>query len=173
MRTLSVCLSIYLLFFSGCGLTTPGVMLEGKQKQKTQLEIRQMQTREYETQDTTMIMRAMLNVLQDDDFMVKQADTNLGFFSASKDIDTEDTFAKVWCTLWWGPHATWTENSIIDCTANVSKFGEKTRVRVNFQVKVMNNKGGVNKVYQIDDPKYYQEFFTKVDKGIFIEEEKI
>jgi hypothetical protein len=62
---------------------------------------------------------------------------------------------------------------VIDCTANVSQFGEKTRVRTNFQLKKMNNKGGVEQVQTMDDPKFYQEFFTKVDKGIFIEKEQI
>jgi hypothetical protein len=62
---------------------------------------------------------------------------------------------------------------VIDCTANVSQFGEKIRVRSNFQLKQMNNKGGVEKVQTMDDPKFYQEFFTKVDKGIFIEKENI
>jgi hypothetical protein len=37
----------------------------------------------------------------------------------------------------------------------------------------MNNKGGVEKVETIDEAKFYQEFFTKVDKGIFIEKEQI
>ncbi|HUW19885.1 MAG TPA: hypothetical protein VMW16_11340 [Sedimentisphaerales bacterium] len=173
MRKVCLSVCINLLLFSGCGLTDPGKMFEGKTTQKSQLEIRQMQTREYETSNPTLVMKAMLNVLQDEDFMVKQANTDLGFFSASKEIDSEDTFAKVWGYFWWGPQASWKENSIIDCTANISEFGEKVRVRVNFQVKVMNNKGGVDQVYQIDDAKYYQEFFSKVDKGIFIEKEKI
>jgi len=38
---------------------------------------------------------------------------------------------------------------------------------------MMNNKGEVMDVRQIDDAKYYQEFFGKVDKGIFIQKEKL
>ena len=37
----------------------------------------------------------------------------------------------------------------------------------------MNNIGGVEEVKIIDDPKFYQEFFDKVDKSIFIEKENI
>jgi hypothetical protein len=55
----------------------------------------------------------------------------------------------------------------------VSEYGEQARVRVNFQIKVLNNKGGIMKIEQIDDEKYYQDFFSKVDKGIFIQKEKI
>jgi hypothetical protein len=80
---------------------------------------------------------------------------------------------KVWGSFWWGPNANWRENSIVECTTNVSLFGSVTRVRANFAVKSMNNKGGVCDVYTIEDPKFYQEFFSKVDKGIFIEKEGI
>jgi len=42
-----------------------------------------------------------------------------------------------------------------------------------FQVKVMNNRGGCEEVREIDDLKYCQELFYRVDKGIFIEKEEI
>lgn len=174
MRIFAIYFCANLIICSGCGVVeSTASLFEKKHKPKSQLETRQMQTREYETKDTMMVMKAMLNILQDDGFIIRQANTDLGFFNATKTIDKEDTLAKVWGTFWWGPHATWKENSIIDCTANVSEFGEKTRVRINFQVKVMNNRGGCEEVHEIDDLKYYQEFFAKVDKGIFIEKEKI
>lgn len=176
MRILAIAFCASLIICSGCGaVSATGKLFEGKRKPKakSQLEVRQMQTREYETKDNRMVMKAMLNVLQDDGFIIKQANADLGFFHGTKEVDREDTLAKVWGTFWEGSRATWKENSIVDCTANVSDFGENTRVRVNFQVKVMNNKGGCEEVYQIDDSKYYQDFFSKVDKGIFIEKEEI
>ncbi len=174
MRICAICFCACLILCGGCGaVDVAASAFEKKHKPKSQLEIRQMQTREFETTDTTMVLKAMLNVLQDDGFIVTQANTDLGFFTANKELDTEDTLAKAWGMFWWGPVAQWIENSIIDCTANVSNFGEKTRVRANFQLKQMNNKGGVEKVRTIDDAKFYQEFFSKVDKGIFIEKEKI
>lgn len=175
MKTVVILLfSVGPIICSGCGAVDVAASLfEEKPKLKSQLEIRQMQTREYDTSDTTMVLKAMLNVLQDDGFIVKQANSDLGFFTATKELDTEDTLAKAWGLFWWGPIAQWIENSVIDCTANVTQFGDKTRVRANFQIKQMNNKGGVEKVQTIDDLKYYQDFFSKVDKGIFIEKEKI
>jgi hypothetical protein len=41
-------------------------------------------------------------------------------------------------------------------------------VRVNCNLKVMNNKGEVVDVKQVDDAAFYQDFFSKVDKGIFM-----
>jgi len=166
--------SLFLMTQSGCGITeVPGMVLGGKQKQKTQLEIRQMQARTYETDDATMVVKAMLNVLQDDDYIIEQVNMDLGFFNASKEANAEDKLEKAWDTFWWGGMATYKKNSIIDCTANVSQHGDTVRVRANFRIKFMNNRGGVEYVGQIDDPEYYQKFFSKVDKGIFIEKEKL
>jgi len=166
---------LYILFIPGCGTpSAPGMLLEKKTEQKTQLEIRQMQTRTYQVKDKTLVMRAMLNVLQDDDFIIEQVNLDLGFFNAQKEVDVENAGEKFWETFWWGKaYATYNKNQIIDATANISEFGEEMRVRMNFRVKIMNNKGGVELVRQIDHPDYYQKFFTKVDKGIFIEKEKI
>jgi len=178
MRSLycmTICFCVMLLMVSGCGSANiPGMVLDKKAPQKTQLEIRQMQTRTYQTNDIPLVMKAMLNVLQDDDFIIEQVNMDLGFFNAQKEIDVEDAGEKFWQTFWWGKgYATYKKNQIIDVTANVSEFGEEMRVRVNFRVKVMNNKGGVEIVRQVDDPEYYQKFFSKVDKGIFIEKEEI
>lgn len=45
----------------------------------TQLEKRQFQTRTYETIDKPLVMKAMLNVLQDEGFIVYNANPLLGF----------------------------------------------------------------------------------------------
>ena len=178
MRIFTICFCASLLLYSGCGAVdatvgATGSLFKEKPKVKSQLEMRQMQTREFETSETTMVLQAMLNVLQDEGYIVQQVNSEIGFFNATKMMDTEDTFAKTWGTFWWGPSGQWIENTVIDCTANVSQFGERTRVRTNFQLKQMNNKGGVDKVQTMDDPKFYQDFFTKVDKGIFLEKEQI
>jgi len=159
-------LSILLCFFIiGCA-TTP-------KPRKTQLQIREFQTRVYDKCDTKMVMKAVLNVLQDDGFMVKNAVPELGLLTAEKEVDVESPSEVFWTSFFAGAHARWKKACVIECTANVSEFGTKTRVRVTFQQKVLDNKGGIIKVEQICSEKYYQDFFSKVDKGVFIEEEKL
>jgi len=159
---------VLLLLVGSCASQrTPG-------PQKTQLEIRTMQTRLYDTSDMKKIMKAMLNVLQDDGFIVKQVDLDLGFFNATKEVDVENRRKSGWAKFWYGRnYAVYEKTSIIDCTANVSEYGDQMRVRANFQAKTLNNKGGVVSVHVIDDLTYYQDFFSKVDKGVFIEKEKL
>jgi len=141
--------------------------------QKSQLQIREFQTRAYDTNDTKMVMKAMLNVLQDDGFIVKNAVVDMGLLSAEKSVDVQNNGEAFMIQFFGGQNAVWKKASIIECSANVSEYGKECRVRVNFQVKILDNKGGIMKIEQINDEKYYQDFFAKVDKGIFIQKEKI
>lgn len=165
-RLTSVSVIFFLLLFVGCATRPPA-------PQKTQLEIREFQSRSYETKDVKTVMKSLLNVLQDDGYIVKNANVELGLITATKEIDVEDTGTAVMLSLLAGHEARWSKNSIIECSANVSDHGTQTRVRINFQLKTMNNKGEVMGVEQISDSTHYQEFFSKVDKGIFIQKEKL
>lgn len=143
----------------------------GVDPRMSQLRIREFQTRAYETDDTLMVMKAVLNVLQDEFFIVKSADAPLGLITAAKELDLDDRgfFSRLFAEA----DDRWKKNGIIECSANVSEFGTRTRVRVNFQMKTFDNTGAVMEVLQIQDPRYYQDFFTKVDKGIFIARENL
>lgn len=149
---------------AGCATAGAGV-------QKTQLEMREFQTKSYQTADTKMVLKAVANVLQDEGFIIKEANTELGILSGAKELDVESGTTKFFSTLFMGSDAKWDKNSVIEATANVSEFGPETRVRIIFQAKTYDNKGGVSKLKQIDDENYYQDFFAKVDKGVFIEGE--
>lgn len=166
MKKISIFSFILIVFVSGCATT-------GTAPPKTQLQIREFQTRTFETNDIKMVMKALLNVLQDEGFIVKHASVELGLLNATKEVDIENKGEAVLLILLVGADARWKKNSIIECTGNVSEFGNQMRVRVNFQMKVMDNRGNVIKVGQIEDAKYYQDFFSKVDKGIFIQKEKL
>lgn len=138
--------------------------------EKTQLQIREIQTRTFDTTDTKAVLKTMLNVLQDDDFIITEANSDLGLLSASKDVDVQTKGAAFWGAFF---DISWEKNATVEATANVSEFGPVTRVRVNFQQKVHDSYGKVSRVEQIDEPAFYQEFFTKVDKGLFIQKEKL
>ncbi len=155
-------------------------------KQQTQLETREFQTRVFDTNDTKLIMKALLNVLQDDGFIVKNAVTDLGLLSASKEIDIQKQNGKE--NDFWGAFFTSLANSgnknnrnnteqtynklkIVEVSVNISDFGLKSKVRANFQAKILDNKGNTVEVKTVDDPKFYQDFFMKVDKGIFIQKQ--
>ncbi len=144
--------------------------------QKTQLEKRQIQTRTYDCADKALIMKAMLNVLQDEGFIVNNANPLLGFISGSKEfdvsdksIDIEKEFGTTRKALTWQGIRVAT----IEATANVTEYGKEIRVRITFKRKLLNMYGNAQVINDIDDEKYYQDFFAKVDKAIFIQKQKI
>lgn len=153
-----------LLISSGC---TPARI----EPQKTQLEIREMQTRSYTSKNLKLVMKAVINALQDDGFIIKGADKELGFISASKEVDIQDSTEAFWTQFLQGNQARFRKNSIVEASANISEFGKETKVRVVFQMKVVDNFGAPVDARQIEDYYTYQEFFSKVDKSVFIERE--
>lgn len=170
--------------------------------EKTQLEIRECQTRTFEVNDYSGVMKSILDVLQDDGFMVKNASSDLGFLSATKEVGlnapywarnnddpsfdrASDAEFGIGFSLGRGiglksrfpsnrrakpSHPT---HKCIEATINVSQFGEKVRVRASFQSKVFDNNEAVMRVEHITDEQFYQDFFIKVDKGIFLQQQHI
>lgn len=146
------------------------------QSKKTQLEKREFQTRMFETKDKTLVMKALLNVLQDEGFMVNNANPLLGFISGTKEfdrkdktIDTSKEFGTTGGVLYWSGVTV----AMIEATANITEYGKQTRVRINFKRKLLNVYGNAQSISEIEDELYYQEFFVKVDKAIFIQNQKI
>lgn len=142
----------------------------------TQLEKRQFQTRNYETIDKPLVMKAMLNVLQDEGFIVYNANPLLGFIYGVKDFDTSDPnidiskeFGLSKARLNWNG----VKVATIETTANVTEYGKNMRVRVNFKRKLLNIYGNAQFIDDVIDEKYYQEFFSKIDKAIFLQKQKI
>ena len=78
IRTPIPLLTVILL--AGCATTTPvdiGV-------NSTQLEARQIQTRQYDTLDKALTMRSVIATLQDLGFTIDQADAELGTVTATR-----------------------------------------------------------------------------------------
>jgi len=69
-----------LLSLAGCATTTP-VNIAGT---GTQLETRQIQTRQYDTLDKAMTLRSVIATLQDLGFTIDQADAELGTVTATR-----------------------------------------------------------------------------------------
>jgi hypothetical protein len=159
---------------------------------KTQLETRELQTHTFDTNDEKLVMKAMLNVLQDDGYVVKNAVTDLGLITATQESDLAPGRSGGggglggivilggggWGVGGWGVGTQTSEPSFrkteqIEFTGNVSEFGEQTKVRVSFQRKVLDNRGEVVEVQPIDDGDFYQNFFSRMDKGLFLQNEKL
>ncbi len=163
----------YLSSFIILALIGSGCVSQTTEQPMTQLQIREIQTRQFDNKDAKAVLKEMINVLQDEAFIVKHANLDLGLLAGEKDIDIEDSWNRFFSVMHHGHQASWNKNALIEVSANVTQFGQNSKVRVNFQRKIFDNFGRVVKVIQIYDENYYQEFFNKVHKGLFIQEEKI
>lgn len=177
---------------------TTGCAKRGSQAEpeKTQLEIREFQTRTFEIHNHHLVMKSIIHVLQDDGYMVKNASQDLGLVVATKEVgfgqehwatsSRYDSRPKIHLAgfgfgVGFGvqnrfplsrdsAHPT---HQLIETTVNVSEFGDKVRVRASFQAKVFDNHERVVRVQHITDETFYQNFFAKVSKGIFLQEQNI
>ncbi len=132
-----------------------------------------MQSREFRSQDSQLVMKAVLNVLQDEGFVTRNAVTDLGLITATRELDARNTFFMAFGTLAMGDDASWHATDLIEATANVSNFGDRVRVRISFQQKSLDNHGTTIGIQNIEDPTYYQSFFAKVDRGLFVERQGV
>jgi len=129
------------------------------------------------------VLKAVLNVLQDEGYIIKSADSSLGYLTGSKEVNVGDKspeiVKKVIMQVLLGPIVTSVisksrgNSEMLDVTANISAFGKQTRVRVNFQRKAIDSSGNSQALGQVQDASFYQTFFSKVDKGMFISSENL
>jgi hypothetical protein len=113
---------------------------------KSQLEIRSIQTRYFESSNKTQMLRSILATLQDLGFVINKADAELGTCSATKfgNQDFSDYELRM--------------------TVSVRSRGKKKML-----VRANATKGEV----LIEDPKAYQDFFSALGKAIFLTANKI
>jgi PBP1b-binding outer membrane lipoprotein LpoB len=163
MRKFLIGILFITFFFAGCS--------RAPEPQKTQLQIREFQTRTFQVKDQKLVLKAMLNVLQDDGYIVKNVVSDMGLLSAVKEADVESKGEAFAAAFFGGQNARWKKAQIIEATCNVSEHADTCKVRASFVMKVLDNKGGIIDLKQVDDQNYYQDFFSKVDKSIFLQKQ--
>ncbi len=111
------------------------------------LEIRAIQTRTYDGQDAKATLKGVMNVLQDEGFLIDFGNTDLGLLRASR-----GSFGA------------------LEATVNVSEFGKQTRVRVSFGT-LQYADGGRTFTRPVQVAAVYQDFFVKLERGFFIQKQ--
>lgn len=126
---------------SSCAPTPPerGVLTSPE----SQLKLRSIQSRAYDTTDTQFVLRGVIATLQDLEFMIEAADAALGMVTARKFLL---------------PRGTPLGRDLM-LTVTVRPRGEKqTLVRLNAE---FNRKA-------VEDPEVYQSFFLTLGRSLFL-----
>ncbi|UCG79508.1 MAG: hypothetical protein JSV21_07285 [Nitrospirota bacterium] len=138
----------------------------------TQLEVRQLQSREYSGADEKTVLKAVIAALQDEGFIISAADPGLGLVTAAMEVRDEDKLSKAWSKMAYGMGSYQTTRRF-EASATVQTLERSVRVRINIIVKALANTGGIlwsQPVYEAD---VYQNIFAKVNKSVFLAKEKL
>ena len=138
----------------------------------TQLEKRQFQTRTYRATDKPTVMKALLNVYQDEGFMVYNANPLLGFIYGTKDFDTSDPdidISKEFGLSKGRLNMNGVKVATLETSANVTEFNETIRVRINFKRKLLNVYGNAQFIEDINEDTFYTDFFEKLETAIILQ----
>ena len=133
----------------------------------SQMRVRSMQTHSFVGYSSREVTKEILSVLQDEGYMIKSVSSELGLLTAELDTNIEKFSSKFWSSVFKGKQARWKKHSLLEMTSNISEEGENTKVRINYLVRVYDNLGRIVDVHQIFDERAYQEFYIKVQKGLF------
>jgi hypothetical protein len=129
---------LLIIFLSGCA--TPAV--KALETDSSQVKLRSMQTRAFDTTDKKKMMQTVISNMQDLDFVIDKADLTLGSVTGSKFLGYE----------------------VVKMTVTVRPRGEKQLlVRANVQYGIRS----------IEDPGTYQDFFTSLEKAIFLTAQQV
>lgn len=131
---------MYGVLLAGCAQNNTDLALAAEE---SQVKLRSIQQRWFDTADTALVLRGTLATLQDLGFVIDKADAALGTVAATKVSGDA-----------------WTGNKALKVTVTVHTIGQnRTLVRANAQ-------WGLDTV---EEPKPYQDFFRSLGKGLFLE----
>jgi hypothetical protein len=153
-------LSVMLLVASCSIGTEPGISIQ---------EIRSMQTELFDSSDEKKVMKAVINTLQDDDFMITYTDLDVGIVTAEKsenagslmDVAITKGFNALFKTL-----KIWERTAkgmrTIHANVNISGIGEKVKARTTFVVKVYDKEGKMVEQLSILEKEVFRVFKNRI-----------
>ncbi len=159
---------------SGCVATIPKDALSLSPES---MQLRQLQTRKFDTREEKRLLSAGAAVLQDLGFSIDESETQLGVIVGSKDRDATEAgqvAGAVFMAVMFGVAMPIDKNQKIRASLVTRKNANGgTAMRITFQRVVWDNRGQISKIESIEDEKIYQEFFEKMSKAVFLEAQQI
>ena len=167
---------------AGCA-AEPSYPEDALRLEESTLEVRAVQTRKIEAPSETVILTAMVAVLQDMEFHIDRIEKPLGLISASKISDADDAGEKrvlfmldLLCGAGGGYGCDYMSTAkdeqhiILTMVAlpSLSGSGEYS-VRITMQRNILDKEGRVKALQRITAPEIYQTAFDNLRKALFIE----
>lgn len=136
----------------------------------TQLQKRELQTRVYDAAEARLVLKAVVNTLLDEGYLIDDSNTELGVITASLSASSRSLWDRAMSVMSWGQHGGG-KLKVVEMTANVEAYGSRTRVRLS--ARLVETSGEHSKVRLVEEPAFYQNLFAKLDKSLFLLAEKM
>mgnify|MGYP001453190784 CR=1 FL=1 len=174
-------LALFVFSLAGCA-TVPVSALKSPE---TSLKSRQIEMRQFDTQDELKVLSATASVLQDMGFTLTEVERRLGLIVGSKERDATvpgqvamAAFADILGAAGGSSSNALSQidsvqTILVSCVTRLNLEKSRVAVRVTFQRVVFNRMNQVSRLETVNDPKVYTGFFDKLSKSIFLEADKI
>ena len=138
----------------------------------SQLQKRQYQTRILPSGNQAAIMKGVLNVLQDEGYIVYNVNSLLGFIYGVKDFDTTDPnvdISKEFGLTKSRLNYNGVKVATLEVVANVTEYPDSTRIRINFKRKLLNEYGNAQFIDDVEEAEFYEDFYNKLKTAISLQ----
>jgi hypothetical protein len=170
--------ALLLLSLSGCATAQrsilPGLTVGS-------LEARQAQSRTFEPAEARLVLKAVLNVLQDEGFVIREANAELGVVTAVKEWRSRQENQGLRIAKWIATPMTYgaallipsgkDEFTAVEANVNVTQAAARTCVRISLVSRVTDKGGRVQSVMPVADPLAYQGLLARLDKAVYLQKE--
>jgi len=140
------------------------------------MERRHLQTRVFRTNDEKHILGACAGLLQDLGFSIDETESGLGLIVASKErsaVETGQVVGAFFLTLLSGTSVAYDKYQRMRACVVTRRLPKGIAVRVTFQRVVWNTRNQITRREGLFNRKFYQEFFGKLSKAVFLEAQDI
>lgn len=160
---------VSIVFLSGCSSGSKNSyspeMLHAESKP-------QVRTKIFVGTNMNLVMKSLLNTLHEEGYVVRNVNTELGFITATREVDIEKETDKYWSGIRSGHEARWAKERVIEATLNLSDQDSQICVKTSFLLKDLDNNGALWGLRQLDDENFYRRFFSHVDQELYILQHK-
>jgi hypothetical protein len=143
------------------------------------MNLRQTQTRKYETNDQQKILQSAVGLLQDDGFTIQEIQSDLGIVLGSKNreaVETGQVAGAIIVAVIFGVSIPVDKEQLMNASIAVSEAPSdpnSTIVRVTFSRLVWNTANAISKAERLEEPEMYQQFFSRLSKSLFLTEQQL
>lgn len=141
--------------------------------QLSQLQVRQIQTREFSGETVIAGMKAVSAALQDEGYTIDTVNTVLGLITGNRTVSDIDKTSRDTQIFWRGFAKDFRAARSWKVTAIIAEVNKKLRVRISVIEQELNEAGGIIYSHPVGDPALYQALFSKIDKSVFLQKNRL